>query len=210
MVGNDRRKAVIYPIGWVDDERQLINWIAELAIEKELPANKGDWNKAGNKEDFVGEFRAWNFDWLDIPDLFERADGCWEFPMVDRDPVDRWSFERITLLGDAAHAMRPNGSNGASQGVLDAVALAESLATASEVVPALKNYQSRRLEPTRALTLSNRATGPEIVLRMVEERCPDGFEDIHDHFSADELQKIADSYKQIAGFSREQVESRPK
>ena len=40
---------------------------------------------------------------------------------------------------------------------------------------------------------------------MVEARCPDGFDNIYDHFSEAELQQIADSYKQIAGFSRDQV-----
>jgi 2-polyprenyl-6-methoxyphenol hydroxylase-like FAD-dependent oxidoreductase len=125
--------------------------------------------------------------------------------MVDRDPVPRWSFGRITLLGDAAHAMRPNGSNGASQGVLDAMALARTLSAEADVATALRDYEAERLEPTRALTLANRATGPEIVLRMVEERCPQGFDDIHDHFSEAELSDIADSYKRIAGFSRDQV-----
>jgi 2-polyprenyl-6-methoxyphenol hydroxylase-like FAD-dependent oxidoreductase len=208
MIGNSARKAVIYPIRWLDDGRQLINWIAELAIEKELPANKGDWNRPGALADFIDAFRDWRFDWLDVPALFEGAEGCWEFPMVDRDPVPRWSFGRITLLGDAAHAMRPNGSNGASQGVLDAVALADSLAAEADVPRALARYEAARLEPTRALTLANRQTGPEIVLQMVEERCPNGFDDIHDHFSAAELQAIADSYKTVAGFSREQVSGR--
>lgn len=208
MIGNDERKAVIYPIGWVDDSLQLINWIAELAIPRELPANKGDWNRVGDRADFLDRFEDWCFDWLDVPGLFEQAEACWEFPMVDREPVDRWSFGRITLLGDAAHAMRPNGSNGASQGVLDAMALARALAGSADVTKALTDYESERLEPTRALTLANRATGPEIVLRLVEERCPNGFQDIHDHFSEAELAGIADSYKQIAGFSREQVKRR--
>ncbi len=207
MVGNDERKAVIYPIGNAGGGRQIVNWIAELAIDKELPANKGDWNKAGDKGDFLDAFRDWTFDWLDIPALFEAAERCWEFPMVDRDPVDRWSFGRITLIGDAAHAMRPNGSNGASQGILDGVALAKALAATSHVEAALKAYEGERLEPTRALTLTNRQTGPEIVLRLVEERCPEGFDDIHDHFSEAELQEIADSYKRIAGFTREQVQA---
>jgi len=208
MVGNNERKAVIYPIAWADDSHQVINWIAELAIARELPANKGDWNRPGRKSDFIDRFRDWNFDWLDVPGLFDAAPECWEFPMVDRDPVARWSFGRITLLGDAAHAMRPNGSNGASQGVLDAVALAECLGAERDVPRALERYEQRRLEPTRALTLANRATGPEIVLQMVEERCPDGFDDIHDHFTTAELEEIASSYKRIAGFSREQVSGR--
>ncbi len=197
--------AVVYPVGYASNGRQIINWIAERRIERELPANKGDWNKPGEKSDFLPYFQDWRFDWLDIPGLFEQAQACWEFPMVDRNPLRRWTFGRVTLLGDAAHAMRPNGSNGASQGILDAVALAQCLETIDDVSRALDAYQSRRLEPTAALTLANRETGPEIVLRMVEQRCPDGFIDIHDHFTERELQEIADSYKQLAGFTRDQV-----
>ena len=101
--------------------------------------------------------------------------------------------------------MRPNGSNGASQGILDAVALAECLGETADVYQALSDYEAGRRAPTTALTLSNRQTGPEIVLRMVEERCPNGFVSISDHFSDAELKEIADSYKRIAGFARDQV-----
>ena len=47
--------------------------------------------------------------------------------MCDRDPLPRWTFGRVTLLGDAAHPMYPVGSNGASQAILDARCLADAL-----------------------------------------------------------------------------------
>src|SRR6266481_4605782 len=73
-------------------------------------------------------YSSWTFDWLDVPNLLRRSDVIFEYPMVDRDPVDRWTFGRVTLLGDAAHPMYPRGSNGAAQAILDARALAECLA----------------------------------------------------------------------------------
>ena len=205
MIGNNALKAVVYPIAARPNGRQLINWIAERAIDKALPQNKGDWNKPGDKADFLEYFTNWHFDWLDMPKLFAGSEGCWEFPMVDRDPVARWSFDRVTLIGDAAHAMRPNGSNGASQAILDAVALADALHDETRIEAALKRYETARLAATAALTLSNRQTGPEVVLQMVHERCPDGFDDIYDHFTEAELIEIADSYKQLAGFTTQQV-----
>jgi 2-polyprenyl-6-methoxyphenol hydroxylase-like FAD-dependent oxidoreductase len=45
------------------------------------------------------------------------------FPLVDRDPIDAWSFGQITLLGDAAHSMQPIGS----QAIIDARALTAAL-----------------------------------------------------------------------------------
>jgi 2-polyprenyl-6-methoxyphenol hydroxylase-like FAD-dependent oxidoreductase len=117
--------------------------------------------------------------------------------------VDRWSFGRVTLLGDAAHPMYPIGSNGASQAILDAAELAESLKREGDAVTALKVYEERRLAPTSRIVLANRQQGPEIVMQMVEERAPNGFERLQDVISQAQLQEVADRYKQLAGFDRD-------
>ena len=66
-------------------------------------------------------------DFVDPLALIRASGTFYEYPMCDRDPLPRWSFGRATLLGDAAHPMYPVGSNGASQAVLDARALARHL-----------------------------------------------------------------------------------
>lgn len=205
MVGHNDLKAVIYPISEPARRRGRaeLNWVAERRIAGSLPPNRADWNRLGDPADFVDAFADWHFDWLDVPELFAATQHVYEFPMVDRNPVPRWTFGLVTLLGDAAHAMRPNGSNGASQGILDGMALAHTLQSHASVEQALLAYERERLEPTAKLTLDNRETGPERVLQMVEERCPNGFDDIHDHFSAAELKEIAERYKRLAGFSRD-------
>jgi 5-methylphenazine-1-carboxylate 1-monooxygenase len=72
-----------------------------------------DWNRPGKLLDFLPRFEDWKFDWLDVPGVIRAAHAIYEFPMVDRDPLPRWSHGRVTLLGDAAHPMYPIGSNGA-------------------------------------------------------------------------------------------------
>ena len=131
MAGHNDLKAVIYPISESARRRgrSLLNWVAERRLPGSLPPNPADWNRRGDPADFVTAFADWRFDWLDVPRLFAATEQVFEFPMVDRTPVPRWSFGRVTLLGDAAHAMRPNGSNGASQAILDGVALADALRT---------------------------------------------------------------------------------
>jgi 2-polyprenyl-6-methoxyphenol hydroxylase-like FAD-dependent oxidoreductase len=204
MAGFAAQKFVAYPISAQAraNGRSLVNWVAELTVggEQEPPR---DWNREIDRQKFLPAFEGWKFDWLDVPALIRGAPHVYEFPMSDRDPVDRWSFGRVTLLGDAAHPMYPIGSNGASQAILDAAELAESLKREGDAVTALKVYEERRLAPTSRIVLANRQQGPEIVMQMVEERAPNGFERLEDVISQAQLQEVADRYKQLAGFDRD-------
>ena len=104
-----------------------------------------------------------------MPALIGATAVFWEYPVCDRDPIDRWSHGRVTLLGDAAHAMYPVGSNGASQAMLDAMRLADELAdgTDDDVVAALRRYEDARRGPTAEIVHSNRRGGPEGVIDAV-------------------------------------------
>lgn len=209
MAGHADQKFVAYPICPEAAARgkSLINWIAELRLSGDQAPVPRDWNRRAEKEVFAPAFKDWRFDWLDIPALIDGAEAVYEFPMVDRDPVPRWSVGRVTLLGDAAHPMYPVGSNGASQGILDAGALAEALANESDPVKALQSYEAARLGPTSQLVLANRRQGPEVVMQLAEDRAPDGFKDVASVFAPSELAEIAARYKTIAGFNREQLNS---
>jgi 2-polyprenyl-6-methoxyphenol hydroxylase-like FAD-dependent oxidoreductase len=120
--------------------------------------------------------------------------------MVDRDPLDRWTSGRVTLLGDAAHPMRPNGSNGASQAILDAEALATALGAERSVGDALERYEAERRDATAAIVLANRLTGPEQVLQRVADRCPGTCVGRHHCIPTAELEEVAGAYKRLAGF----------
>jgi 5-methylphenazine-1-carboxylate 1-monooxygenase len=195
-------KMVIYPIRAAGaDGLQLINWVAEI----ETPVyRKRDWNRPGSIDDFIGPFSDWHFDWLDVPAFIRAADSVLEFPMVDQDPLPRWSFDRITLLGDAAHPMVPRGSNGAGQAILDARALTSALLEHADPVAALAAYEKQRLEATTRIVLTNRSNPPDAILREVFERTHDRpFAAIEDVISRDELVALSEGYKRIAGYSKE-------
>jgi 2-polyprenyl-6-methoxyphenol hydroxylase-like FAD-dependent oxidoreductase len=195
-------KMVIYPIHPVaENGLQLINWVAEI----ETPIyRKRDWNRPGSLDDFIGAFADWHFDWLDVPALIRAADSVLEFPMVDQDPLPRWSFGRVTLLGDAAHPMVPRGSNGAGQAILDTRVLTASLLENQDPVAALASYEKQRLDATTRVVLTNRTNPPDAILREVFERTHDQpFGAIDDVISRDELVGLSESYKQIAGYSKE-------
>ena len=195
-------KMVIYPIRDADtDGLQLINWVAEI----ETPNyRKRDWNRAGSIEDFIGAFADWHFDWLDVPAFIRAADLVLEFPMVDQDPLPRWSFGRVTLLGDAAHPMVPRGSNGAGQAILDVRALTTALREHADPVAALAAYEAQRLEATTRVVLTNRTNPPDAILREVYERTRDRpFAAIGDVISHEELVALSEGYKRIAGYSKD-------
>ena len=125
--------------------------------------------------------------------------------MTDRDPLPRWTHGNMTLLGDAAHPMYPIGSNGASQAVLDAECLADALSEHKSIPAALQAYEAVRRPATAKIVLANRGEGPDIILQIVEDRAPNGFEKIDDVISADELESISSRYKKTAGFNLKQV-----
>jgi 2-polyprenyl-6-methoxyphenol hydroxylase-like FAD-dependent oxidoreductase len=199
MIGNTMQKFVAYPIR-EDNNSSTINWIAELRNENNTAPPKRDWNKRIDKEVFLPAFKEWKFDWLDVPGLIEAAVDVFEFPMIDRDPLPRWTFGRVTLLGDGAHPMYPIGSNGASQAILDAKALAENLVAYTDVKEALLQYESVRLQPTSKIVLTNRQNGPDKIMEIMEQRAPNGFKNLNDIISNEELETIANQYKKIAGF----------
>jgi 2-polyprenyl-6-methoxyphenol hydroxylase-like FAD-dependent oxidoreductase len=192
-------KMVIYPIR--DDidgaGTQLVNWVAEIETAKH---RQRDWTRPGDLADFIGAFEDWHFDWLDVPALIRAADSVLEFPMVDQDPLPWWTQGRVTLLGDAAHPMVPRGSNGAGQAILDARCLADLLASGAAPAAALRDYEAQRLAATTQVVLTNRSNPPDAILREVHERSGDKpFERIEDIISQDELARMSESYKRVAG-----------
>lgn len=227
MAGTNQAKLVAYPISReaADEGASLVNWIAESWVRDYDPESFG-YSVEASKSDFAHLFADWQGGFwspeavargegLDIPALIDGAETVFAYPMVDRDPLPRWSFGGVSLLGDAAHAMRPNGSNGATQAILDGVALAARLATAQATVlqapsaanrgraatveAALQAYETERLEPTKAVVLANRGTGPEKVLQMAHDD-PDVPKPL--------LDGVLARYRQLAGFDAQQVNAR--
>ena len=209
LAGYAWKKWVCYPIRQLDEGMQLINWIAELTFDSTSIHAPEDWNRLGKLEDFMPDFEKWNFDWMPVADIIRGAESVYEYPMSDRNPVAAWAFGRVTLLGDAAHAMYPIGSNGASQAILDARKLAYELATQPSIEAALQAYQAERIPLTAKLLELTRAEGPDAVLQLVEERAPDGFDDLEKVAPLAEREALAARYKTAAGFDRDLLNSKP-
>lgn len=211
MAGHEVLKFVCYPISRAATERgrPMINWIAERLLPPDSQWRREDYNRAGKLDEFLPYFESWKFDWLDVPGLIRNAQYCYEYPLVDRDPLEKWTFGRVTLLGDAAHPMYPIGSNGASQAILDARVLAREILAKGEMPEALQAYEEERRPATTQLVLLNRKNGPEQVMQLVEERAPEGFETVTDVLTRQELEDIAANYKKVAGFQVDALNAKP-
>ncbi|KAH6658325.1 hypothetical protein BKA67DRAFT_656524 [Truncatella angustata] len=215
--GHANQKFIAYPISGRSARagKSLVNWIAELRVRDEsnpdVTPPPTDWTKAVPKDKFEGPFSQWQCGGLQMKELIDSTEKVFEFPMCDRDPVDRWSFGRLTLLGDAAHAMYPIGSNGATQAIIDAETLAKCLVEKHDDLPgALTAYQDLRLPPTAQIVMANRANGPDHVLQLAHERAPDGFKNVYDIIPKEELESIGATYKAIAGFEKDAVNQKAK
>ncbi len=200
--GHPEQKFVGYPIADSTGGGQVFNFIAELRRPGSDLAEREDWNRRGSLDDFLPQFKEWDFGWLDVPAIVQAAPETFLFPMVDRDPVPKWTFGRSTLLGDAAHPMYPIGSNGASQAILDARVLAGCIRRhRDDVDVALHRYEEARRPTTAAVVRANRGLGPEIPMKLVEERAPEGFADIADVITPKEIAEATEEYRRTAGFS---------
>ena len=208
--GNGELKVVGYEIsaGAKRSARSLFNWIAEVKLGDDgAPApEREDWNRVADIAEFIDYFRDFRFDWLDVPALARASGPAYAFPMVDRDPLPRWTHGRVTLLGDAAHPMWPIGSNGASQAVLDGRVLVDQLALHAHPSDALLAYEALRRPATAAVVIANRSRAHDEVLDLCEARAPQGFSDARAVISAADIEARLAKYKQTAQFDKGQLQ----
>ncbi|MBW8843539.1 MAG: flavin-dependent oxidoreductase [Burkholderiales bacterium] len=205
QAGHSRAKFVVYPIAAPreGDGLQLINWIADRRVREPEPGltapDRADWSRAGKLDDLLPTFGSWRFDWLDVPGLIRGAEQMLEWPMVDRDPLPRWRLGRSTLLGDAAHPMFPIGSNGATQAILDAKALADALSAHADLDTALAAYEDERRPLCARIVDMNRREGLDAILDRVEALAPEGFTNLADVIDPAEVAAEINAYKAAAG-----------
>jgi 2-polyprenyl-6-methoxyphenol hydroxylase-like FAD-dependent oxidoreductase/quercetin dioxygenase-like cupin family protein len=203
IAGGMEAKVVVYPIAPGDGPTRLTNWavMARIGAEGEAPPRREDWSRPGRLDELLPHIERFNVDEVDVERLIRETPTVWEYPVCDRDPIPAWSHGRVTLLGDAAHPMYPVGSNGASQAILDAIALADQLTRTDGTVAALARYQDQRAAPTAEIVRSNRSGGPEGVIDAVETLAPGGFDDVEQVLSHAEREAIVRGYARRAGFA---------
>ncbi|TKT71785.1 salicylate hydroxylase [Afipia massiliensis] len=199
IIGDETQRVVVYPIA-----DGVLNWLLvrpkdATRAESEL----GNWNLPVSTSAIAEFVKDYRFDWLDVHHLVASSSESYEYPMADINPLPRWVFGRCALLGDAAHAMYPFGSNGASQAILDARVLAYELATAATVDDALRGYETQRRPVASEVQLANRRQAGDVMARVSALARSGAHGD-----AATELQDVERRYKQLAGFDVDALNTR--
>lgn len=207
VVGHRTQRAILYPIATQPSGKMLINWLAYVRIPEGSPPLEA-WDSIAEQAVAAGPFNGWSYPWLDVHGLLARTERVMQLPNIDRDPIPRWSFGRVTLIGDAAHPMQPIGAQAGSQAVVDSRVLAAALLSTRNPEEALLRYQNERITAMNDIIVRNRDFGLEAVLQLAEERAPQGFANVADVLTRDELESTAVSFKKAAGLDVETVNSR--
>lgn len=203
-LGTHRHRMVIYPISKPDETgTALINWIAEVTMDDAGAWQQDGWFKSVEIDEFIHHFEEFRYDWLDVPTMLRDADCAYVNPMIDRDPVPSWVDGPVALMGDAAHAMYPTGSNGASQAIVDARVIGAKILEFGVTEAALAAYDAQLCAPVSELVLRNRGAGPFGLLNLLNERCGGVFDNIEDVIPTAERADFMAKYKAAAGFAIE-------
>jgi 2-polyprenyl-6-methoxyphenol hydroxylase-like FAD-dependent oxidoreductase len=209
-LGTHRHRMVIYPISEPDAEgRALINWIAEVTVDPSHGWQQDGWFRPVEIAEFAHHFEGFRYDWLDVPEMLAQADCAYENPMIDREPLPTWVEGRVALMGDAAHAMYPTGSNGASQAIVDARTIGAMMLDHGVTPAALAAYDEKLCAPVSAVQTRNRGAGPFGLLNLLDERCGGVFEDIDAVIPPEERAAFMAGYKTAAGFAMEALNAAP-
>ena len=144
---------VHYP---VRREGELVNFVAHYDSEE---WTEESWTHECDRSEIMETYARWNPDLLG---LIQSSEKYYKWALYDRDPLERWTIGRITLLGDSAHPMLPYLGQGACMAIEDGCVLAEAIArTPDGIELALANYEFARKPRTTRAQLGSRVRARE-------------------------------------------------
>lgn len=134
---------------------ELRNYVGFVRADEEM---RESWSAPGDPAVLAAEFARWD---PSLAELLSRIDTTFRWGLYDRDPLPHWTRGRLTLLGDAAHAMLPHMGQGANQAIEDAMALATFIrgVGAADIPGALLRYEQLRRDRTALIQQGSRANG---------------------------------------------------
>ena len=133
----------------------FVNFVAHYDSEAWLDES---WTRECESREIVETYQAWHDS---LKKLFRFSERSYKWALFDRDPLDQWGRDGVTLLGDAAHPMLPYLGQGASMALEDACVVADCVAAVSDPHEALRMYEQLRMPRTRRAQLGSRERAKE-------------------------------------------------
>jgi len=117
------------------------------------------WTRECDVSEVMTTYAEWN---SALTRLYPCSTRWYKWALYDREPLERWSKGRATLLGDSAHAMLPYLGQGAAMAVEDGCVLAAMIAQhQGDLDAALAGYEKLRAPRARAAVLGSRERAKE-------------------------------------------------
>lgn len=145
---------------WAGPGRHFVHYplrggsvINVIAVIEQNSAEEESWGQPASPNILRKNFGHWPDP---VAGLVAGIDECLEWPLYDHPPLPFWSQGKITLLGDAAHAMLPFMAQGAAQAIEDTAVLTRTLAKYDDYQTAFQNYQRVRLPRAAAIQALSR------------------------------------------------------
>ncbi len=133
-------------VHYLVSDRRLVNFVAILEQDT---WTRESWTDRGDIADALAAYQGWH---PQVSTILGAADETFVWALFDHKPMRRWSVGRVTLLGDACHAMLPMMAQGAAQAIEDGATLAACLSGAACDAPeALRRYERLRIPRTARL-----------------------------------------------------------
>ncbi len=138
-------------------EAEVVNIVAIVEDSWRGADESTYWYEVGDAAHIRARFSRWHKDARDLIGAVER----WRrWPLFDRNPVPRWSLDRVVLLGDAAHPVLPFLAQGSCLAIEDAGVLANAIARhEGDVNAAIRNYEKRRITRAAEIRVASRRQG---------------------------------------------------
>jgi salicylate hydroxylase len=123
----------------------LMNFIG-VVERSDIPVES--WSVRGSQADCLKDFLGWHDD---VQTMIKSIDTPFKWALMQREPMERWSEGRVSLLGDACHPTLPFLAQGAVMALEDGFILARALEADTDIAKALRRYEAARLERTHRI-----------------------------------------------------------
>ena len=145
---------------WLGPNRHFVNYFVSsgsrinyIAIQENQDWKEESWAIPADKNELSRAFQGWN---KKVHTLIENSEVCYKWALYQHAPLKTWTNARVTLLGDACHAMLPYLAQGAAMAIEDAWVLARMLDQQEDnPILALPHYEKyRRTRTTKMQSAS--------------------------------------------------------